>query len=236
MRGMLPQEPTIEQDRLLRDDELVLEGVDISGEWNTFMQPRVNPDYDNALFKEVQALPYGETIGLCWQCGMCTATCTVTPLMPLFQPHYFIYIFRTGNIQEIKRRADLMWHCVGCYKCTQACPKGVNVAEVVEAMSEVTERHFPELISKVDKDAHEIYHSEILGKGRLSFQFLGLNFFRKTGRIKEMWTNKMYREMAIHQNLDRRAIYGTLLLGRPRGWGKFRKVIHKYLDDLKEVR
>ena len=63
----------------------MLDGVDVSGHWSTFIESRVVTDYNEALEDEIAALPGGEHIHRCWQCGSCTNSCTVNADQPGLQ-------------------------------------------------------------------------------------------------------------------------------------------------------
>ena len=61
----------IRPENLKTHDELVIDGVDVSGHWSTFIEARVVTDYNEALQDEIEALPGGENIHRCWQCVSC---------------------------------------------------------------------------------------------------------------------------------------------------------------------
>jgi len=50
----------IRPENLKTHDKLVIDGVDVSGHWSTFIEPRVVTDYNEALEDEIAALPGGE--------------------------------------------------------------------------------------------------------------------------------------------------------------------------------
>ena len=50
----------IRPENLQTHDELVIDGVDVSGHWSTFITPRVVTDYNEAIEEEISALPGGE--------------------------------------------------------------------------------------------------------------------------------------------------------------------------------
>jgi heterodisulfide reductase subunit C len=52
----------IRPENLKTHDELVIDGVDVSGHWSTFIEARVVTDYNEALEEEIAALPGGEYI------------------------------------------------------------------------------------------------------------------------------------------------------------------------------
>jgi heterodisulfide reductase subunit C len=115
----------IRPENLKTHEKLVMDGVDVSGHWSTFIESRVVTDYNEALEEEISALPGGEHIHRCWQCGSCTNSCTVNAVNPDFNPRYWIYLIRLGMESELLRDKDIIWQCVSCNKCTYACPRDV---------------------------------------------------------------------------------------------------------------
>ncbi|MDW8468683.1 MAG: 4Fe-4S dicluster domain-containing protein [Burkholderiales bacterium] len=123
----------IRPENLKTHEKLVLDGVDVSGHWSTFIEPRVVTDYNERLQEEIAALPGGEHIHRCWQCGSCTNSCTVHAVNPDFNPRYWIYLIRMGMESELLRDKEIIWQCVSCNKCTYACPRDVFPEGVMKA-------------------------------------------------------------------------------------------------------
>ena len=65
----------IRPENIRAQEKLIVDGVDVSGHWSTFIEPRVVTDYNERLEEEIAALPGGELIHRCWQCGSCTQRC-----------------------------------------------------------------------------------------------------------------------------------------------------------------
>ena len=103
-----------------------MDGIDVSGHWSTFIEDHVlSPTTTRRWKKRSAALPGGEFIHRCWQCGSCTNSCTVNAVNPEFNPRYWIYLIRLGMEAELLRDKDIIWQCVSCNKCTYACPREV---------------------------------------------------------------------------------------------------------------
>ena len=94
----------IRPENLQTHDQLVVDGVDVSGHWSTFIKSRAITDYNEAMQDEIAALPGGENIHRCWQCGSCTNSCTVNAINPDFNPRYWIYLIRMGMESETAAR------------------------------------------------------------------------------------------------------------------------------------
>jgi heterodisulfide reductase subunit C len=123
----------IRPENLIEHDKLVIDGIDVSGHWSTFIESRALTDYNENLQDEIEALGGGEHISRCWQCGSCTNACTVNAINPDFNPRYWIYLIRLGMESELVRDKDIIWQCVSCNKCTYACPRDVNPEGVMKA-------------------------------------------------------------------------------------------------------
>ena len=126
----------IRPENIRAQEKLVVDGVDVSGHWSTFIEPRVVTDYNERLEDEIAALPGAENIHRCWQCGSCTNACPVNALNPDFNPRYWIYLIRMGMESELLRDKEIIWQCVSCNRCCRtgwsrwrdalrgACPSG----------------------------------------------------------------------------------------------------------------
>ena len=66
---------------------------------------------------------------LCFQCAKCTSGCEAMKLLEL-QPHSVMASVKTGFIDEIIQ-SDVIWACVGCYKCKERCPQEMSPVEVM---------------------------------------------------------------------------------------------------------
>ena len=123
----------IRPENLHVQEELEIDGIDVSGHWSTFIGSRVVTDYNEDLEEEIAALPGGEHIHRCWQCGSCTNACTVYAVNEEFNPRYWIYLIRIGMEEELLRDRDIIWQCVSCNKCTYVCPRDVAPEGVMKA-------------------------------------------------------------------------------------------------------
>ncbi len=223
----------IDDDAIKEEKNLVIDGVDVSGRWNTFIETRVDSEFDRSFFDEIQKTVVGSRINRCWQCGMCTASCTVTPLYRRFNPRAFIYMMQLGNLKQLKKYADVAWRCVGCYKCSQRCPKQVNPAEMMEALALLIKKYFPEEIKSkhqltIDEEVKKIYEGMILGHGRLDLANLHTSAMRKMGKTSELLSDKDERGAIFKMMKDGRAL-SVLRLGKPHKWHKSKDAIDRYL-------
>lgn len=108
------------------------------------MYHRVDPHFKHKLLQ----VPGGETFKFCYQCGTCTATCPVARFTDVFRPNKIIQLAKLGIRNVVF--SDSVWLCVNCYSCTERCPQGVKVADVMRALKNVAveEGHIPDFSRK----------------------------------------------------------------------------------------
>lgn len=219
-------------------DQLVLDGVDVSGHWSTFIQSRVVTDYNEAMQEEIAALPGGENVHRCWQCGSCTNSCTVNAINPDFNPRHWIYLVRLGMESEILRDKEIIWQCVSCNKCTYACPRDVAPEGVMKALS-----HWLELKGHVPKSPSmvfdEVFSEQVFERGKIEEGRLMQRFFKRTGQsLNQPWLIEMVKRMLRHLPVGMLAKLGlaTLVAPRTRGWSGAREAIQEYVHEQEHRR
>ena len=73
-----------------------------------------------------------EDILLCYQCGMCSAGCPIAFAMDLL-PNQIIQLVRLGLEEDIAKSRTI-WLCASCLTCSVRCPRGLDLAKVMEAL------------------------------------------------------------------------------------------------------
>jgi len=68
----------------------------------------------------------------CYQCGKCSAACPATPEMDML-PNQVIRFLQLG-LDEKVFEANTPWICASCLQCMAVCPKGVDLARIMEAI------------------------------------------------------------------------------------------------------
>lgn len=211
-------------------DELVIDGVDVSGHWSTFIEPRVVTDYNEELEDEIAALPGGEHINRCWQCGSCTNSCTVNAIDPEFNPRFWIYLIRMGMESELLRDKERIWQCVSCNKCTYACPRDVFPEGVMKATAHWLELkgHTPKSPSMV---FDEVFTEQIVATGKIEEGRTLRRFLGRTGQpLMQTWIVEMAKRMLVHlpiRMLTKMGIAGVFA-PRTRGWARAGAAIDEY--------
>lgn len=223
----------IRPENIVEHDNLVIDGVDVSGHWSTFIESRVVRDYNEDMQEEIAALPGGEFIHRCWQCGSCTNACTVNAVNPDFNPRYWIYLARLGMEDELLRDKDIIWQCVSCNKCTYACPRDVNPEGVMKAMS-----HWCELKGHTEKSPSmhfdEEFASQVISTGKIEEGRIIRGFFARTGQsLNQDWLIEMVKRLLRHLPVKLLFIMGMQNVLRPktRNWDGARAAIEEYVAE-----
>ena len=223
----------IRPENLRENEHLVIDGMDVSGHWSTFIETRAVTDYNENMQDEIAALPGGEYIHRCWQCGSCTNSCTVNAVNPDFNPRYWIYLIRLGMEEELLRDKDIIWQCVSCNKCTYACPRDVVPEGVMKATA-----HWLELKGHTEKSPSthfdEGFTEQILKTGKIEEGHTLRTFFKRTGQpLNQPWlvalVTGLVKKFPVTY-LMRLGIYGVF---RPRTWGWSRtgRAIEEYIHE-----
>ena len=80
----------------------------------------------------------GQNINNCMQCGMCGGSCPMAGQLDAL-PRKVIRMIQLGleaNVTDCKT----FWTCASCHGCTANCPRGVDLAKVMEALRLMTLR------------------------------------------------------------------------------------------------
>jgi heterodisulfide reductase subunit C len=77
----------------------------------------------------------GQPLLACYQCGKCSAGCPAVSEMDIL-PNQVIRFAQLGLKEELLE-ARSVWVCASCYTCNVRCPKGIKIAEVMEAVRQV---------------------------------------------------------------------------------------------------
>ena len=223
----------IKPENLLTHESLEIEGVDVSGHWSTFIESRVVTDYNEDLEDEIAALPGGEHIHRCWQCGSCTNACTVNALNPEFNPRYWIYLARLGMEQELLRDKDIIWQCVSCNKCTYVCPRDVEPEGVMKSLA-----HWLELKGHRPKSPSmlfdEVFSEQVFATGKIEEGRIIRDFFKRTNQpLMQDWLVEMVKRIVRHLPIKVLMAMGlaNVLRPRTRGWAPAQAAIQEYVHE-----
>lgn len=77
----------------------------------------------------------GQNLLACYQCGKCSAGCPAISQMDIL-PNQIIRYAQLGLKDELLQSKSI-WICASCMTCNARCPKGINIAEVIEAIRQI---------------------------------------------------------------------------------------------------
>jgi heterodisulfide reductase subunit C2 len=104
------------------------------------------------LRERVEALS-GENVFACYQCGMCAAGCPLSDEMDRL-PSQVIRDLQRDDPSLLDSNA--MWVCASCLACEVRCPKGVDLAKLMEALRQLHLRGSLDHLSVDDLTPDEI--------------------------------------------------------------------------------
>ena len=107
-------------DRILIDDRRAVTVIKLSAEV-----------IRSKLISEVENLS-GQKIPSCYICGKCSAGCPISSMMDI-QPHQVIRLIQLGQEEEVLKSGTI-WLCSSCFTCASRCPRGINLAAIMEAL------------------------------------------------------------------------------------------------------
>ncbi|MBU1186110.1 MAG: 4Fe-4S dicluster domain-containing protein [Acidobacteria bacterium] len=88
----------------------------------------------NPFIEKVQELS-GQNLLVCYQCGKCSAGCPAVSNMDIL-PNQIIRYAQLGFKDELLESKSI-WACASCMTCNVRCPKGINIAEVIEVLRQL---------------------------------------------------------------------------------------------------
>jgi len=74
----------------------------------------------------------GQNVLNCYQCGRCSAGCPLTFAMKML-PNQVIRLVQLG-LEKDALESNTIWVCASCLTCQARCPRGVDLAKVMEAL------------------------------------------------------------------------------------------------------
>jgi len=99
----------------------------------------------------------GQKILACYQCGKCSAGCPAVSEMDIL-PNQVIRYVQLGFKDELLKSKSY-WVCASCLTCNARCPKGIKIAEVMEAIRQILLRRrkdYVDIPKLTDKQKEEV--------------------------------------------------------------------------------
>jgi len=91
----------------------------------------------NREFKEKINELSGEKIDLCFQCGACSSSCPMSQEMD-YLPSKVMRMTQLGMKEVLNTKT--IWVCTTCFNCEVRCPRGIDIANVMEAIRQIVLR------------------------------------------------------------------------------------------------
>lgn len=83
----------------------------------------------------------GQKLFSCYQCGKCTAGCPVASDMDIL-PAQVVRLVQLGQYNDVLK-SKTIWICASCLTCSVRCPKGVDLARLMESLRTIFFRENP---------------------------------------------------------------------------------------------
>jgi heterodisulfide reductase subunit C len=120
----------------------------------------------DAFVAKVEELS-GQKILACYQCGKCSAGCPAVAEMDIL-PNQVIRYVQLGLKDELLK-SESCWACASCLTCNARCPKGIKIAEVMEAVRQILLRKRKDRVQipkLTDKQKEEVPPIALIGSFR----------------------------------------------------------------------
>ncbi len=94
----------------------------------------------------------GENVKVCMQCATCSGMCPMTVEMEL-SPRQVMHLAQFGMVEKLND-INTYWKCASCHACTVKCPRGIDIARVMEALRQLTLRKSEDkiILSEIPKE------------------------------------------------------------------------------------
>jgi NADPH-dependent glutamate synthase beta subunit-like oxidoreductase len=93
-------------------------------------------DLEHQFKFEVAAMPGGEVVKRCFDCGTCAGVCPVSEAESAFDPRRIIHMIRMG-LKDRLLGSEAIWYCSNCDTCAFVCPQEVQFSSVVRALRQM---------------------------------------------------------------------------------------------------
>ena len=74
----------------------------------------------------------GQNFHKCYQCGTCSGSCPMAEHLTIL-PRRVMALLQLGVKEELDK-SNTPWTCASCHTCMVRCPRGIDIAKVMEAL------------------------------------------------------------------------------------------------------
>ncbi|MBS3767267.1 MAG: 4Fe-4S dicluster domain-containing protein [Candidatus Cloacimonetes bacterium] len=107
----------------------------------------------NELVKRIEEIS-AQDVFQCYQCGNCSSGCPVIDYMDI-SPNQVMRLAQLGEAEMILN-SETIWICATCLQCSSRCPKGIDVAKVMEAVRSINLRNRDGIVKPDREDIEDI--------------------------------------------------------------------------------
>jgi quinone-modifying oxidoreductase subunit QmoC len=141
------------------------------------------PETKTATFiDEICAIPGGEDIKVCIQCGTCTASCPNANRME-HTPSHLIAMARAGMREEVLS-SNGMWMCLSCYLCVVRCPRDIKITRLMHVLESLAARSGLQSKRTTTPVMYRGFNQYLLSTGRMSELWMMVGYYFRTSLIK----------------------------------------------------
>jgi heterodisulfide reductase subunit C len=166
-------------------------------------------------------------LSYCFQCGVCSGSCPTVDRME-YGPRRMMHLVRLGLIDQALRSKDI-WMCVSCFSCTARCPQGIQIADVMSVLRNLSlskgvardqEATFSRTFVEVIQRHGRMYEAEVMLRYYLGKQGLAgiVPLMKQAGLAMNMLRKRKLalRPERIEQPAEIKEIVAAGLLGNGR--------------------
>lgn len=143
-----------------------------------------NHNNNQTFIDEICALPGGEGIKVCIQCGTCTASCPNADRME-HTPSELIAKARAGMKKEVLS-SNAMWYCLSCYLCVVRCPRDVKITRLMHVLESLSERSRVLNKHTTTPVMYRGFNEYVVKNGRMSELRLMIGYYLRTNPFKAL--------------------------------------------------
>jgi heterodisulfide reductase subunit C len=173
---------------------------------------------ETSFIDEVCAIPGGEAIRSCIQCGVCTGSCPTADKWD-YPPRRVIAMVRAGLREELLS-SNSMWFCASCYTCTVRCPRDIKPADIMHALEIIAIRSGLSTKRSRTPVMYKCFVDSAKANGRVYELGMMLKLFLKTNPFAAIKLAPVGLGLFLHKRLPLRP-------NRIKGMGELKAILDK---------
>jgi len=177
----------------------------------------------NTFVEEVSAIPGGEGVRLCIQCGTCTGSCPSAAKWE-YTPSGIIAMIRAGMRDEVLSSSS-MWQCLSCYFCTVRCPRNVKPTDLFHVLESLANQYGFKVRGTSTPGMYRSFVNSIRSNGRVHEFGMMFSYYLKTNPFAALKMLPVGLKLFSHKRMP-------LLPEKVKGKGDLSRIIKK----LRQVR